>query len=293
MIRIARSRRLALTLVDAVVGASMLGFVGVLVVPVLRTVDEEARIAVCLGNVRQLMTATSQYLDDYDDRFPVVVQQAGGAYGVCSWSYGGKTADDYWKDVSSGVFYIPAAERPINPYLLGAWVEPDQVHEGVVIARTEVPVLRCPSDHYSHQRSPYEDPPPFGSYDDVGTSYHVNLHAIEDTNIDVWAGDGAGWNLLAQRLVRDVQNGQSATFTWYVENPMDAALHDLTLRLGDHGTVATYTAGFLDGHAVNQFMDTTRWCGPGWEAINTNWVRQVGAPSPPIYYVPASKKCDP
>jgi len=63
--------------------------------------------------------------------------------------------------------------------------------------------------------------------------------------------------------------------------------------MGNHGRWSWHAAGYLDGHADYRFMDTRAYCGPGWAAINPNWVRQVGQPSPPIYYVSQFVRCNP
>jgi type II secretory pathway pseudopilin PulG len=286
------------TLVDLVVAVGLAGLVVPLALPVLRDAGEQARIDQCLNNLHQVMRATSLYLADYDD-FPLTL---GSGYGVCSWGWGGQTNDDYWK--YPGYFYFPATERPVNPYILGARVQPDVMEGSQVIARTPIPPLACPSDHVSHQRAFGGSPAEIiglSCYNDVGTSYQFNLHAVMGVNwwgnANPWTQPG-DWSDLARALLHDVQARQAATFTWLTEDPMDWGISDYNkiIMPGNHGEYGKHSCGYLDGHGDYLYRDTRGWCGVGWEAINLEWVRTPYS-EPPIHYEPSgpvnNKNCDP
>ena len=290
MDRIDRCR--AFTLIELLVVVAIIALLVSILLPTLREAREQGKMAHCLANLKQLNTAAVQYFLDYNDNFPFQVFIGGGYQGICSWSYGGKTASDYWKD---GPFYVPIGQRPFNKYLLGRSPEPDLYVNNQLVQRTEVPVLRCASDRNSRQRvfEPGGEQP-LSTYDDVGTSYHYNLHALFDVN---WHNDTTPWEKpgdwvdIGRDLVRAVLDKFAATYVMFLEDPLDLSIGAHTLELGNHGKFATHCIGALDGHAEYRRLDTRRWCGPGWATIVPAWVRTVDY-TPLIYYSPDDKNCD-
>jgi hypothetical protein len=159
-----------------------------------------------------------------------------------------------------------------------------------ILRRTELPVYQCPSDHQSNQRrflgAQDKPPEPISCYDDVGTSYHFALPAITQTTLHA---KGWGWKptleAAQKRLIQDAQNHFAAEFTLLWEDPMDWALYDDVQEMGNHGKFSKHAAGYLDGHAAYKYMDTRSHGGPGWYAINPNWVKKPDN-NPEIYYKP-------
>jgi hypothetical protein len=292
-----RANRRAVTWVDVLVTAGLAVLLIPLVLPALSSAAEQARVAQCLANLNQVMRATSIYLQEYEGNFPLWTPGGTGS-SICSWAYGGKTNDEYWKTASSGLFYVPATQRWLNTYLLGAQVQPDVVTGGHVVARTPIPMLQCPSDRYSHQRS-FSWPSgaqALSCYDDVGTSYQLNLHAmIEDVSwygdTDPWHAPGT-WEDYLRTLLWDVRARQGRTFTFLLEDPMDWGLANHTSEVGNHGEFNKHSCGYLDGHGDYVFADTRGYCGVGWEAINISWVVNPEH-VPPIRYVSTWINCNP
>ncbi len=289
--------RRAVTLIDVVVLLGVGALLVPLVVPCVINAQEQGRIGQCLANLRTLGVANDMYLGDWGNEYPTIINRVEGTIGFASWFYGGKTTDEYWLTPASGVFYSRAVDRPFNPYLLGGRTEPDVMMGNEVIGRTEVPVLACPSDDITQMRAwdftGEGIVPGLSTYDDVGTSYHWNYHAIMETNIDEWENDGSGWKMLVRSVLAASAQRQPDSFIWYIEGPLDYAAYYQESAVGFHGEMDTHSVGFRDGHAEYRYIDPTRWCGPGWELLCTSWVREPGSPEPAIYYSNTSKSCVP
>ncbi len=290
-----RNRR-GFTLIELLVVVAIIALLISILLPSLRDAKEQANVAKCLSNFRQLMLSTFMYFEDYNDTFPLFVSSLGGGLSTCSWTYGGKTSHEDWKTFGEG-WVLPVHTRPINEYIMGGEFEPDLMDGNTVLKRTEIPGVHCPSDRASHQRLfnqlPGDEALQISSYDDIGTSYHFNLQSLQDTNIDVWANQGQGWLDNCRAIVKDTIGGMVSTFTFYWEDPMDFALYDKIQKIGNHRKLNKHSVGFLDGHAEYKLIDTRDYCGVGWNTINPNWVYKFGMQRPPIYYTEPGKNCDP
>jgi prepilin-type N-terminal cleavage/methylation domain-containing protein len=300
------------TLIELLVVVAIIALLISILLTSLRDAREQAKVAKCLANYRQLTATSVQYFLEYNDDYPFWDGTTG--HNVCSWTYGGKTCTDFWRTERSGQFYYTAADRPFNTFLMGGKMEPDLVEGGKIWKRTEVPVLQCPSDRYSHQQGSWGTGTwqafPISCYDDVGTSYQYNFHALQPYTTTgsgdiLWNGgyaDGPDvrrptaqptWSVLGRILVKQVLAKHSATFLMYLEDPMDYALYSRVGEIGSHGKFNRNCLGFLDGHAAYMVTDTRSWCGLGWEAINQEWIQRVGQDPPrPVSYADFAVDCN-
>lgn len=299
MIRHFAPRARAFTLIELLVVIAIIALLISILLPALREAREQGKLAKCLGNYRNLMTATVLYLNEHKENFPFILTRGGNWIGICSWAYGGKTSSDHWKTDHSGVFFIRGKDRPFNRYLLGGAFEADLVNGDEIIRRTEIPALQCPADRTSNARrwTTGGDPRSISSYDDTGASYHYNLHALTDIEYegdrDPWWGRGP-WPLRGRTLMREVLTKHASRFTMFLEDPMGWALENRTIEMGNHGRYGWNALGFLDGHAAYLQTDTRSNCGPGWAAINPSWVPAPNAPLPtPAWYYNPQMSCDP
>jgi prepilin-type N-terminal cleavage/methylation domain-containing protein len=291
-----RWRRSGFTLIELLVVIAIIALLLSILLPSLSQAREKGKIAKCLANLRQIMTAAQLYANEQNDAFPFLYRTAGGGadppISACSWAFGGKTSSDYWRTASGGVFYWEAQDRPLNRYL-----------RPTAVTRSDpMKEFRCDSDFRSAARSidVVTSDIRIDGYNDTGTSYNFNFQSVYDTQL---TREGATWTESAYRevtttLVRRTRLASASRMVFVVENWLNWYLRRQlrpgfaeTLQPGNHRQRLSYSAAFLDGHAVYRYFRIPGWCDTGWEAINPDWTLRV--PLPPIYYRSSSKNCNP
>ena len=236
------------TLIELMVVVSIIALLLAILLPSLGRAREEARKVVCLSNLHQLANALEAYVITWNG-YPVGALDNGrGQSGLCSWSWGGKTASiDPWRSYANGLFYLKASERPLNPMLgRSPATEPETIDDDA--QRAEMKIYRCPSDDATwqalwhsggHTRRP--------AYEDVGTSYQLNYHWHEQARrrrepfarqVD-W-----GARLLMRRRLRG-----ASRFLLLLEDSLDRSIASRIETLGLHRRWATHNVLMLDGHA--------------------------------------------
>ncbi len=287
----------AFTLIELLVVVAIIALLISILLPSLSAAREQAKAARCVANMRGIMTASFSYFTDNRDNYFFRAKAAPGSgtvLGVCTWSFGGSTTDDYWRTYNSGSLYFNASEKPLNPYLIGQNVGPHDPIEA----------LRCPSDVSSYQRSNFaagdQADEALSTYRDVGTSYQVNVDGIYTANgsnpppgdpSDVW-GTPDGWEKVMKALVRQGGGGASR-YVMFWDGQFDFAGAAFVQTVGDHNQFSKYSFAFLDGHAAYQSADPRKGCGTNWTVLNPNWVWRIGQQRPrPYYYSLAdSRRC--
>jgi prepilin-type N-terminal cleavage/methylation domain-containing protein len=152
---LAGPRRLrGFTLIELLVVIAIIAILAAMLLPALARAKEQAKVAQCLSNIRQVGLATSLYLGDFSDRYPPKRTRNGGNTQL---SWVGQTG------LVAPYDQFTAADRWLTPYL----VKDDR--------GSKVEVAHCPSDKTSTAN------PPTGrsTFEDYGTSYFANLYYAE------------------------------------------------------------------------------------------------------------------
>jgi prepilin-type N-terminal cleavage/methylation domain-containing protein len=98
--------RWAFTLIELLVVIAVIAILAALLVPALARAKEQARLAQCINNLRQIAIGFELYRNDNQDRFPPL----GRGSKWISFQYGGGDPDRRFQDNSAA---LPATNRPL------------------------------------------------------------------------------------------------------------------------------------------------------------------------------------
>jgi prepilin-type N-terminal cleavage/methylation domain-containing protein len=185
---------LVIAIVSMLVAMSFPTFVGI---------RQAARMTQSLSNNRGLWAATMAYREDNRQNLPIRYNMPGSLTVWASWFYGGKHCDPRWADKLSALYDLPPPQRPLNKYVM-----PDAVFTDREDRFTPVPAdvrrseqaepFRSPGDRITYQGldGPFPTADPTrSSYDDVGTSYHMNIRWLKPMTRmlnDTWRANRGG-----------------------------------------------------------------------------------------------------
>lgn len=271
------SRRRGFTLIELLVVIAIIALLIGILLPALGRARNAGRMSVSLSNCRQIMTAVTTYRHQQKDLMPMRLSYStGGAFGgIDTWSYGGKNNSNYW---ANSVFDEPAYTRFLNPYLYPELViDPPAGYQGFSWQNgqlqfrkgtptqherdtLQLPVFKSPGDRATCQRNWPNPDPIISSYDDVGTSYHMNLR---------WLYPLSGGNFVTLRAFNEGARRARLAESF---DPRFVFIHDQTADvvanadyevqppearrnwMGEFGEKNKSVLGFLDGRAAYLLM---------------------------------------
>lgn len=300
-----RSRRAGgFTLIELLVVIAIIALLIAIILPSLSQAKEQARIAYCLSNQRQILGTCVQYLNDMENTstpyLPWYITPVLDGYGgmginvVTPWAslgvkapdpntFGGRTAD-------SSVYQ--SQDRFINKYVTG----------DVPLENSDAASLfHCPSDR-TYKTAIISEPPVAaeierrGSFEANGSSYTLNTRWVQGYS---WftGGDFTSREIFdpgfrnppyAQRIAREIVGGGASRFILLPEQGFYSATYRAgptpTSSLGPPRTVgwhkqfSKWSLGFADGHATYQYYDTRVAITPDATIWKPNWNIQDALP---------------
>jgi prepilin-type N-terminal cleavage/methylation domain-containing protein len=280
-----QSRPRAFTLIELLVVIAIIALLIGILLPALSKARNASRITISLNNVRQIMLGFTTYRSEKKDQVPMRGSgYSGGAIsgGWDTWYYGGKNCDIWWPTGSAPYGDEKAYWRPLNEYLYsgltidkpagsintGKGTSPSgnptagywNFTQGTLQANQrltpEMTAYRSPGDTVTCQRAewPFPTPGAPSSYDDVGTSYHMNMKWWDQTsgNFTVRYDYGVRKVRLASEF--DPTN----KFVWIHDQTTDRAANDPQAvgpvpnrrqHMGEFGEKNKSVMGYLDARA--------------------------------------------
>lgn len=266
-----RRREHGFTMVEMLVVIGIIGLLVALILPSVSALKQQAAQTQCANNLRQLGTATINYLSVYDSHLPQMT--ADNPFGpgevVVGTLFGGKKGELQM----FGLNEFGAQERPLNAFL-GNGSQTDEA----------LPVYECPLDHGQPAQPPFL-PGTDSMYDFVGTSYTLNDHSLDGddcaTLVPTMTGDRPGgrmprvdtptktW-LLGDLIMYNYQEGGDRGQRWHFDDTIcNLCFVDGHVEQEIEIPESTFGAdGFIEQNTTKHytFLPSDRWlernCGP-------------------------------
>jgi prepilin-type N-terminal cleavage/methylation domain-containing protein/prepilin-type processing-associated H-X9-DG protein len=253
--------RSAFTLIELLVVIAIIGVLVALVLPALRKARLEAWKTISLSNIRSIAQAGVQYQTDQKGYLPVVptgVPVPTNINAWITWGGWGKYTSNWWT-TGGGIFDILPSARPLNPYLSSEAMPSERT---ALMRKTfQLSVCKDPSDRIGHQQTWDAFLPSFGvanentdrssCYDDVGTSYLVQVKWFFQTNRYVGNNWTKAWRLGTERL-RTADGFHSSRMIWLNDEYCDITINQVSANAkikNGYGDINKAVVAFLDGHA--------------------------------------------
>lgn len=261
-------RNAGFTLIELLVVIAIIALLIGLLLPALGRARQEARKAVSLSNLRQVGQSGSHYQGDNKSMLPVVptgvpvpptinAWVTWGGWGKCNNS--GPTSSSFWSQFG-GIFDIAPSVRPLNQYLYPDYL-PTPAERSGVRKVFQIPVCRDPSDKIGHQQTWDAFSTTFGvaeqnvdgssCYDDVGSSYLLQVKWFFQTSAFVGGNWTTAWRLGSRRLSLS-EGFEPSRMIWVNDEYCDITINQVSsearIRNG-YGDMNRANVCFLDGHA--------------------------------------------
>lgn len=279
--RIAAHRRVRLghhsgfTLIELLVVVAIIALLIGILLPALGRARAAGRMAVSMNNVRQIFVAQTYYRFEQKDGIPMKLSWTNGSIaGWCTWSFGGKDTSSYWK---GGAFEEPAYTRPLNPYAYPeitlqkpkgytpapAFEEgaPEEADRGKI----ELPIFRSPGDKATFQRTWPNPTIGVTSYEDVGTSYHMNMkwwYAAQMSKYPAWTPNkwpgSTRWIEGVRRFRLAEAFIDTTKFVWVHDQTADLVANQAQNIMGEFGEINKSVMAFYDGSSRVVLMEPNK-----------------------------------
>lgn len=257
------------TLIELLVVIAIIALLIGILLPALGRARNSGRMAVSLNNCRQILIGMATYKFEKKDAVPM--QGHGYANGQITggwttWNYGGKNCDKWWQ---TNIPYgdDPAYVRPINANLYSEIVleKPAGYSASVVNGQVnlipgtpsdqdrdqvEMPAFRSPGDKATRQRVWPNPTNEVTSYDDVGTSYHLNMRWFYQQEL-ASLGFTPRYKEGVRRIKLASEFDPSNKFVWIHDQTSDIVANSApnTKTMGEFGDFNKSVMAYLDGRA--------------------------------------------
>ncbi|MFN4179731.1 MAG: type II secretion system protein [Armatimonadota bacterium] len=249
-----RSKNRGFTLIELLVVIAIIAILAAILFPVFSKVREKARLTSCVSNMKQQGLAVMQYVQDYDERYPVSLQEFDSPNDLSHFSWGGILAVP-----GGGVCNQPLGQAPIVVDNLTPYIKNEQLFTCPTL---RVPIMRNSSGHLCED---YAGSYGYRCYDGFG----------RPGNVPTYLG-GAELAAVIFGLISGVvcpQGVQTSSVGWSACGASQASItkpaEDMLLFCNSWGahygaTDADVTAGratggtpvvYMDGHAKFQPID--------------------------------------
>ncbi|MEO1129467.1 MAG: prepilin-type N-terminal cleavage/methylation domain-containing protein [Planctomycetota bacterium] len=239
------AHRRGFSLIELLVVVAVIALLVSVLVPALSSAKQASRLMVSLSNVRQITAGALTYTYENRDAWPI-------SPGDATWHTLGATTSSFWDN--------SANERRVDQKHFNPYVYPDiDLRDTSETERLELELFRCPGDDATYQRSWLQtgNPAPdytITSYEDVGTSYHVNqgywwLNPPPEEASMPPSQRWASVERRTQHMFRRALQRRASNFVWLFDQKFDLLVTYDREVPGNHGGLNRSVAGYLDGHA--------------------------------------------
>ncbi len=276
--------RRAFSLVELAVVVVVLGLLVAVLTPMARRARQGDQLYTSLSNMRKIIQGTQHYRYDHAGRVPMracgysLGQVAGG---WDTWNVGGKNCSSYWTS-GSGVFDEPAYFRFLNPYVYGGPINPPTgftnggsgstwtFSHGHPLpadrANLQTRTFQSPGDAATWQRTWPSPTPGVSGYDDIGTSYELNMKwwtQVFSGSIPGVSGNFTNSYLYgAQHIATAFDTSPDFVF---MTDQIAEVVADTTLTIpGEFGGNNMSVVGYADGRAAYIPIVSGAISGPGY-----------------------------
>lgn len=271
------SRR-AFAIGELAAGIAVVVVVGALLLPLGARSRNASGLDQSVHNVATLMRATLMYHADEAGRAPMRGARYSNSQlsGWDTWNFGGKNCDIYWASANGGLFDESAYARPLNRYLPTARIPrpanylstPTSFHPGTPTPAQrlslQIDIFRSPGDVATRQRQWPSPTLTVTGYNDVGTSYLLNMKW--------WGHPSIGGGSFTQQFSNGANRvglalGGATPDYVFINDQIADVVGAGVQATGEFGGANRSVLGFADGRVRYMMVVPGAFSGPGYTFI--------------------------